>query len=412
MDANAEPGDTGAACESPTFRRSDDAPFHLGYRPEFDGLRALSVTAVLLMHAPIPGFTLGLLRGGWVGVDVFFVLSGFLITTLLLDEHSRYGRVSLRRFYLRRVLRLGPGLVAMLVAWSSYAWLAFPEAEARLTCRQALVTLFYSSNWVMAFDAMPMYELGPTWSLAVEEQFYLVWPPVCVALLYLGFRSRGLLGVLVAGATVSAVARLAMLLSGNYGVARLYYGSDTRADALLVGCIVGVLAVSGTLRRVERYRRILGGLTACSAGLLVWVALTMTQMPKQLYAGLLSLIAVAVAIILVWLLGNPGGRVPKLLSVRPMVWTGRRSYGIYLWHQPAAAAISSPLTVILGGSKPHWTLALGVFLVTTVCVAALSFRYIEEPILALKDRYSVGRENNASRSSETRELGEPMVEEA
>ena len=412
MDAEADQNGPGEAGQPALSGEGVEPPFQLGYRPELDGMRALSIAAVLLMHAPVPGFAGGFLRGGWVGVDAFFVLSGFLITTLLLDEHRRTGRVSLRRFYMRRVLRLAPALFVLLVVWSGYVWLALSESEARLTCRQALVTLLYSSNWIMAFNAMPMYELAPTWSLAVEEQFYLVWPPICVGLLFLGIRKRGFLAVAVTGAILSAVVRLAMLVSGAYGVERLYYGSDTRADALLIGCIVGILASRGTLVRLSRYRRTLGLAAASSAAFLVWIALTMTQMPWSLYAGLFTVIAVAVAIILVWVLTRPRGLVPKLLSAWPLVWTGRRSYGIYLWHQPAAAAISSPLASILGGREPHWALSVGVFVATSLAVAAISFRYVEEPMLALKHRFSSVHEETALRSRVAPRLGDPVADEA
>lgn len=363
-------------------------PFRLGYRPELDGMRAIAILAVLFFHAPIPGWNGRFLPGGWVGVDIFFVLSGFLITTLLLDEHRRTTSLSLKRFYMRRVLRLAPALLVMLIVWCGYAWRVLPEADARQTCWQSLATLFYVSNWMMALNVMGMYELVHTWSLSVEEQFYLVWPLVCYGLLRAGIRTRGLVVVLISGAALSVIVRCSMLVSGNVGLERLYYGSDTRADTLLIGCIVGVLAFRGTLERISHRRRILAAAASGAMLFLGWVSFNVTQGSRILYAWTFTVIAMATALVLVWVLYQRDGVSSRILAAAPLVWIGRRSYGIYLWHLPVAAAVSSPVTALIGGAEPHWTLPLFVFLSSTVVVAALSFRYVEEPILALKGRYS------------------------
>lgn len=367
--------------------RPAEAPFRLGYRPELDGIRAIAILAVLLRHAPIPGWQRGVLWGGWIGVDIFFVLSGFLITTLLFREFNQASTISLRRFYARRALRLAPALIVMLVAWCGYSWMAFPEVEARRTCWQALVTLLYSTNWVQAYCLLPMDQLAPMWSLAVEEQFYLLWPLALAILLGAGMRTRGLLTILTIGVLLSAGARAVMFTGGECNLERLYNGSDTRADTLLVGCILGVLAVSGALNRIASYRRTFASGAVGSAGLLALVALTMPEARWQLYFGLFTVVALASATVIGWILCNPHSTICRCLASIPMVWVGRRSYGIYLWHAPIAVAVSTPLTVILAGKEPPWVLSLVTYLFCAFCVAAISFRYVERPLLDLKHRF-------------------------
>src|ERR1700682_626933 len=153
--------------------------FRLGYRPELDGVRGISILLVLLLH-----FTPKLMPGGYFGVDIFFVLSGFLITSLLLQEWARKNSISLKDFYIRRALRLGPGLAVYLLLVGAYACVFLDKGNARGMYLGIVLTLSYISNWVMAFkpDFLPGL-LAITWSLAVEEQFYLVWPLILSLLL-------------------------------------------------------------------------------------------------------------------------------------------------------------------------------------------------------------------------------------
>lgn len=361
--------------------------FRLGYRPELDGIRAIAILAVLLRHAPIAGWRRGALWGGWIGVDIFFVLSGFLITTLLLQEYRQDSGISLQRFYARRALRLAPALVVMLVIWCGYSWMGFTEPEARRTCWQAVVTIFYMTNWVKAFCIFPMDQLSPMWTLAVEEQFYLVWPVVLVILLRLGARSQTLIVVLATGAVLSAILRIWLYADGPCNLERLYCGSDTRADTLLIGCILSVLALSGTLDRVKPYRKLLGAAAVFSTVVLVFVGSLVPESRWPLYFGAFTLVAMATAVVLAWLLCHPESRVAKVLSSFPLVWIGRRSYGIYLWHSPVAVAVSTPLTFMIVGEEPHWAITLGMYLLCAFIVAAISFRYVEQPVLELKRRF-------------------------
>ena len=387
MDVNSAREDPDVLNEKQTEKKEPEPVFRLGYRPELDGIRAIAILAVLFRHAPIPGWPRGVLTGGWVGVDIFFVLSGFLITTLLLEEVRLTSDISLQRFYARRALRLAPALVLMLALWCAYSWLAFSEREARLTCWQAVVTLLYATNWVKAYCLMPMDQLAPMWSLAVEEQFYLVWPLVVGVVLQFRARTRVLTGILIGGVLLSALVR-ALLFDGTAcNLERLYNGSDTRADTLLVGCIVGVLAVSGVLDRIAAYRRTLAIAAAGSVGLLAWVAWFLPESHWHLYFGLFTVVALATAFVLVWILCRPRGWASKALAWLPMVWIGRRSYGIYLWHAPIAVAVSTPLTHRILGSEAHWTATLSIYVLCALLAAAVSFRYVEQPVLDLKRRF-------------------------
>ena len=295
----------------------------LGYRPALDGLRAISVLLVIATHAGVPYLS----QAGAVGVTMFFVLSGFLITRLLLDESARTGRVSFRRFYLKRARRLLPALVAFLLV----------DAAVRVFGGRSLVPVALAA--VYASDIVPpavggyiFGELSHTWSLSLEEQFYLAWP----AALMLLVRTRFALPVLAVGALASASVRVA-LLSAGANVTRVYIAPDTRADALLIGCLLGL-----TIHRIRRP----APATVVAAGLVLALACTLG------YSGMmwaLLPVAVAAAIVVAWSLEHHGwlaGRVP--------VRIGRISYGLYLWHYPVALAVLQllgpmglPLTLLL-----------------------------------------------------------------
>ncbi len=215
----------------------------IGHVPGLDGLRGAAVIGVLLFHAH------GWLRGGYLGVDLFFVLSGFLITSILLDEHRRHGRIDLGAFWVRRFRRLMPALLSLVPAIALYAQtLAAPSELASLRA-DALATLAYVANWRAIFAKRSYWQmftapspLEHTWSLAIEEQFYLVWPIVVVLLLRLG-RIRAVLAASIAAAIASCVAMNLLFVEGN--TMRVYLGTDTRGAAILIGA---ALAASGLTR--------------------------------------------------------------------------------------------------------------------------------------------------------------------
>jgi peptidoglycan/LPS O-acetylase OafA/YrhL len=371
----APPPTTAAALPTPDFR--------LGHRPALDGLRGCAILAVLLHHT-FPTH----LPGGFFGVDVFFVLSGFLITVLLLQEWRSTGAVSLPHFYLRRGLRLLPALcVCLLASWLFARW-CYTPADARLTGRGALAVLFYYFNWKVLSARVPYYLLVHTWSLSVEEQFYLVWPLVLVVLLRLGARRRWILGVVAAGIPLIALERILLLWhTRNYG--RLYYGTDTRADGLLAGCLVGLLASWDLLPRRGWPLAVLRAAALLAVPVLLWHG-TLSVGNLYVYRGGLSLVALSTATLLAALLHRPPRWLAWPLELPWLAWLGRVSYGLYLWHVLVCWHAIPYLREYLlsrGVLRGH-PLALQALLEypAALAVAALSFYLVERPFLALKDR--------------------------
>lgn len=333
----------------------------LGYRPELDGLRGIAILLVVLAHAYVPGF----LYGDQVGVTLFFVLSGFLITSLLLEELDRTGTISLRSFYRRRLLRLAPAFLVMVATVTA----ANLVVGAPGTLRNAALALAYVGNWSVAASDW-VGNLNHTWTLAIEEQFYVVWP---VALLLLATRlrlSRRAIGALLAAViVVLGIERIALVAAG-VTLDRIVFGSDTRADALLIGCLLatGFAAASRVPHRAILY--------AAAAAILI-LALLVIGMPLAMEWRLL-VIALAAAGLLGAALRDPLLR--RLLAWRPLVGVGRISYGMYLWNVPLMWALFAhvePLalpvrTVIIVGSN--------------IGLAAASYVAVERPFLRVKAR--------------------------
>ena len=337
-----------------------------GYMPQLDGLRALAVISVVIFHARTAWFP-----GGYIGVDVFFVLSGYLITRILLSELRKTGRISFRRFYIRRAMRLFPALATVCaVVWIVYGLdAALPERSATLTGALAAVT--YVSTWMMAFDISDLGAMVPTWSLAVEEYFYLVWPLLLITF----FRSRRYMHRWVLCLIAAAVAyRVVAHFALGWSVHRLYYAPDTRAEQLLIGCGLA-LVLPGMSRAIPAvWALIAGGLLAAFVLVIprftdVWIY----------HGGGSTVIALLTAVILAHIVTARSGRISTILSLRPLIWIGQRSYGIYLWNVPIIAMFS------FIGSKS--LIAVGIKLLLSIAVPALSYRFIEQPFLRLKNRF-------------------------
>ena len=372
--------------------------------PGLDGLRALAVVAVLLYHAGISW-----LPGGFLGVDVFFVISGYLITSLLLAEWGVKGRVDLKAFWLGRARRLLPAAALVVGASLAFAVLFLPGEVAGLRS-DALASFGYVTNWYLIFENESYFEavgrpslLRHLWSLAVEEQFYVLWPPLLAAGLGVGalaYRRRRLFSAVLVGAAASALL-MAILYDPEVDPSRVYYGTDTRAAGLLIGAALAFVWAPGRrrargraeateeawcdrrTRREGRLRRrwswitplLLDAAGLAALGGLVWACLNLGEFQPFLYRGGFGLVALASAI-LVAAAVHPRGRLGAgLLAWGPLRWIGLRSYGIYLWHWPVFMVSRPHLDVPLDGLP-----LLLARLAVTVVLAALSYRYVETPI--------------------------------
>jgi peptidoglycan/LPS O-acetylase OafA/YrhL len=356
----------------------------LGYRAALDGLRGIFVLLVIATHANIP-----LLGHGYLGVDGFFVLSGFLITTLLRQEWQQQGKINLGAFYLRRTLRLFPALLLMLL-FCTLLTIFFLRGEIVAANWQGIIfASLYLSNWgvsILGDQYTGFAMLQHTWSLGVEEQFYLVWPCVLIAMLTLRMRTRYILPTLTLLAIASALWRLLLVNSGAWAD-RIERGSDTRADALLVGCILGIIFTSGKIKPSPHLLRVTRPLALISALIFLYLCSVPPWTSKvPLFSGGYVLVALTVGVVIFHLLASPNGRLARLLSWRPLVGTGIISYGLYLWHWP--------IIVLAGGGIQDWTdwtsalPRLALILLVTLAFTVASYRYVERPLLSLKKRFS------------------------
>lgn len=331
------------------------------HQPRLDSIRALAVLAVLGFHAT------SILPGGWLGVDVFFVLSGYLITSILMAERERTGRIDLRRFYIRRALRLGPALVLTVVLCVPILAM-FPGAETSFEPWQIIVgVLAYVGNWMQLLHPVSLGPLTHTWSLAIEEQFYLVWPLLLIAGLA-AFRSRRKLATMTACA-VLVLALLRAGLSGFHELAGLWFATTSRADALLIGAIVAFLAPT-LARRTASW-------IFCGSGALLAVACLMHgEFSSFMMLGGLTVIAILASAFLASSAFTPLGR---FLEWKPLRAIGQVSYGIYLYHYPVFfIANHAGLTGVTA-----YTVKFGL---TAVLVLA-SWFLVERPVLGLKKRF-------------------------
>jgi peptidoglycan/LPS O-acetylase OafA/YrhL len=355
--------------------------FRLGYRPELDGLRGLAVLMVMAYHS-YPQ----LLPGGFVGVDVFFVLSGFLITVLLVREHEEAGRVRLGRFYGRRALRLFPALFVMLAVCCAVISSRVHPEKARALYQAALLTACHGANfcWIWSIG-MDMF--GHTWSLSLEEQFYLVWPAVLCVLLRLGFGLRGVGRLAAFGIAASILLRAAVWAVGSPPAQLAATVSlACRADSLLAGCVVGLLAVAGRLPAAGGRRAALHGLAGASALLIVGACLLAPAGRPYLYLGGYAGIGAAAALVVAGLVSAPPRLVTRLLSSPGLVWVGGISYGLYLWHCPALALAPKLMHGVLPFTHGFAGLNEPLGLAAAFGAAVLSYYVVERPFLRWKAR--------------------------
>jgi peptidoglycan/LPS O-acetylase OafA/YrhL len=337
----------------------------IGYRPALDGVRALAVTAVLLFHGG-----LAVLPGGFLGVDAFFVLSGYLITALLLAEYEHTGRIRLPAFWARRARRLLPALLLVLVLVATVSRYLLPDTEIGLLRGDAVAALAYLANWRMIYRGSDYFAqmaapspVQHTWSLGIEEQFYWLWPVLLLGLLAIRGR-RFLLPACLLGALGSAV--LGALLYQQGFVNRAYFGTDTRAQALLIGCALASIRL--------RNNRALGVLAIAGTVTTAWLWTHASGTSGWVYRGGLTGAALAVAAVLAHAEAAPTGLTARVLALPPLVWLGRISYGVYLWHWPTFQFLTAGRTGLSGPAL------LGLRCAATLAGAVASYFLVEQPI--------------------------------
>jgi peptidoglycan/LPS O-acetylase OafA/YrhL len=345
-----------------------------------DGLRAFAITAVVGSHF---GF---LAQGGFVGVDLFFVLSGFLITSLLVREHEAKGQVSLSNFWVRRGLRLLPALLCavalaiLLVPWAS--------PQLRSATFTGLPWVFtYSGNWAAAMGHQPLLGsqllglLPHTWSLAIEEQFYLVWPILLVVWFRRGGRPGRAAIVLAALALVDALYNAWAV--GAWGFYPAYFRTDTHAMGLCAGCALAMAMHARRGRPIsEQGARAIRSMAMVAVALFVVVCLIPVSTPRTgsvlMDLGTLSAVVLVASVVLA-----PHSAMVRYLSAPGLVWLGARSYGIYLFHYPFVLVfVQAPM--FHGASH---VVAVLSCLGASIALAAISFRFVERPFLGLKSRF-------------------------
>jgi peptidoglycan/LPS O-acetylase OafA/YrhL len=333
----------------------------LGYVPALDGVRGVAITLVVLFHCfKWP-------PGGFFGVDVFFVLSGFLITTLLIQEWQAEGRIALRRFYRRRALRLLPALTAMLSVFTLQGIVLYllglmgPDLFRRWWISD-LSGVLYIQNFVKASaSSNNIVGVGQLWSLAAEEQFYIIWPLVLLLLLRRGSRPRTIAMVAGGAALVVFLHRIELVLAGSPD-RWIFFSPTSRSDPIMLGCFLGACYAFGLFEsRHLRIAAYCAPIAACSALVMVISQRNLST----LFPGLLIL-ELATGIVLLATLSSSSGLVAAGLAWRPLVGVGKISYGIYVWHD------------LFLGLGPYLAIP------TVLIVATLSYEYIEKPFLRRK----------------------------
>ncbi|MFD0558294.1 peptidoglycan/LPS O-acetylase OafA/YrhL [Stackebrandtia endophytica] len=361
---------------------------HLTFRTDIEGLRAIAVLLVVLGHAGVP-----FLSGGYIGVDVFFVISGFLITLLLLTELRNTGTISIRRFYARRMVRLLPAAAAVLVTTLVAAWWWLPGTRYGSILIDAISSVFYLVNYRLAFQGTdylaadePPSPFQHLWSLSVEEQFYLVWPLLLLITAFVSQRHRRRLNLGPIFALLFAMTAISLIISivQTQSMAPwAYFGTHTRAWELAIGAIVALAVYR------ERY------LPRVLAAVIAWVGLAGIVVSSVVFSGhtafpgwVAALPVLSTAFVIYGGTGQRHG-VTWLLSLPPLTAVGAVSYGWYLWHWPVL--LIGPVAF---GVEP--SLGVNMMLVAgSLCIAALSYRFLENPIrrqrwLTRKSRRGLG----------------------
>jgi len=336
--------------------------------PALDGVRGLACAIVLACHVTLDGFP-----GGWVGVDLFFVLSGYLITSILLREYERKGRISLSRFYLRRLLRLTPALLFFLAIYSITP--RFNEQPDHPT--PVLYALLYITNWVMSLSPGKAGALGHTWSLGVEEQFYLLWPILLVIIL--GFSLKNRCFVIVVALIGLVLSWRVFLVLNGATAHRTFYGFDTRVDTVLIGCALAIWLSTATPTTHQGIKWVARASPLLLISLVVLI-FSLDWNTAAVNSVGFTIIGVWSAAIIVAAIAPGPNMLKTIFNWPPLIALGGISYGVYLWHVP--------IIHILRDYLQHPISLLFATGVASAGTAAVSYYVIEHPFLRLKLRYS------------------------
>lgn len=346
------------------------------YMPGLDGLRALALIGVMSYHW---GFDFA--PGGFLGVSIFFVLSGYLITDILASQWRNYGRLDLKDFWYRRFRRLLPAMFTMLII--VVAWVTLFDHNRLTSLRtDVAAAVTYISNWQFIFQEVSYFDsfgppspLGHMWSLAVEEQFYLLWPLIMLIGLYIFPRRGQMLYFILVLAGISALT-MALIYEPGSDPSRVYFGTDTRAFGLLIGAALAIVWPSFKRPSTASPMVRLGLDTVGTAALflVIYMMLNTDRYDATLYQGGMVILSLASAVV-VAILAHPASLLGKIMGTKPLRWIGVRSYGIYLWHYPVLI-LTSPNGNPIGNSVLHTSLQIAA----SILLASLSWKYIEDPI--------------------------------
>jgi peptidoglycan/LPS O-acetylase OafA/YrhL len=345
--------------------------YPLGYSPALDGLRGLMTVGIIVAHVRYP-----LVPGTLLYMDVFFVMSGYFITSLLVRDIQRHGRIRYGEFYRRRFARILPPLVAMLAGYLLYRLFFFPPFSKALL--DAGIAFAYVTNWWRAFDLPGIAYMSHTWSLAIEEQFYLLWPIT----LMLFVRVLGLSWRLVLAIAALALAvwmwRIYLTWEGA-PVWRLYNGTDTRADAFAVGCALAVVLKLAPAGRFPSFERFLPKVAwpFLVSSLVVTFFFVQWKDAAYYYVGIMLCGALPGSLLLIVLLRSSGTILHRILERPEPVFLGRIFYGMYLWHFPVLMILKDQFHV---PNLPRFLIGLAL----TVLLATLSYAYIERHFMRVR----------------------------
>ena len=346
------------------------------YMPGLDGLRAVSVLAVMAYHLNVEWAS-----GGLLGVAIFFVLSGYLITDQILQQWKKDGRLHLTNFWIRRVKRLIPSMIVMLIFVAVWLLISDPSRLSALK-GDFVSSALYVNNWYLIFHDVSYFErfgpqspIGHLWSLAIEEQFYLLWPLLLFLLLHLTRQRGKLVLIIMVGSIVSALA-MGILYTPGADPSRVYYGTDTRAFGLLIGAALAVIwpSVPARSRISVTHSKLMDIAGVLLLIILLWMIVHTDEYGSFLYEGGLFLVSILTAI-LIAILAHPHSRLGKFMGLRPLRWIGVRSYSLYVWHFPIMVLTSSNVNTEQGS-----VVRIIFQILASVLFAIVSYTYIEEPI--------------------------------